>query len=319
MTKELFDFDVTEVSFVTKGANKKKRHIVKSEDGVSESLLKALEKIEEYDVAGIKAAIKKSMDEMGEIETETDADAISLVEAAFALLMMAKDKLPKNIELGMRTEGTSAYIYKANDTVVLKGENDRVKAEVEKALEQANELHLQKVSELEKSLAEAIEKSQTITPSTKGDTMSDNQTPSTEAAPVENERILKAEEEVRSLRELVQKMEDDKAEAAYINKAEKELPLVGKSDDLGKLLFKIHKSAGKDTADEVEKILKSLNGQISEGNTFKEIGSSASGSADDKEAAVIAKAEEIFKSGKAKTLVEARGQARLELLGRGNK
>lgn len=147
--------------------------------------------------------------------------------------------------------------------------------------------------------------------------MSDNQTPSTEAAPVENERILKAEEEVRSLREQIQKMEDDRAEAAYINKAEKELPLVGKSDDLGKLLFKIHKSAGKDTADEVEKLLKSLNGQISEGNTFKEFGSSAPANVDDKEAAIVAKAQEILKSGEAKSLAEARGKARLQMIGKG--
>ena len=95
------------------------------------------------------------------------------------------------------------------------------------------------------------------------------------------QKAANLEAENNKLKEEIAKAADEKEKTDFINKASvfKNIPGVNETD-LGEVLRNIYKTAGKDTYDKLESILKSANDVIGSGSLFVEKGSSAAGSGD---------------------------------------
>lgn len=116
------------------------------------------------------------------------------------------------------------------------------------------------------------------------------------------------EESDKRANEEIEKREVSEA----IAKAEKEYPLIGKAETVGKIIQKIRAGVKleKADADELERMLTAASAQLKASGLLKEIGVSGDGDGKTAAAEVLAKAEEIRKAKPSLSLVQAKVEAR---------
>lgn len=331
--KELKNFDVREVSFVKKGANRKRRYMVKSEESANDKLINLIkeaetmpsEKVDEL----VKGFFKKQMemptppaetDQPIATETEIEVENVNGIpdEAMLALkycltmLDMIREYFPENTSINMGTDGLSLGFWKSEETP-----DDKV----EKALEDINTLH---IAELETQAAQIkkeydarfdkikdlvhinhLEEFKTIA---KGETPVDTVPISKEA----QDKIEKQEQEIAVLKEELAKKEDTELTTTFITKAEKEFTRLGKAEDVGNVLKKISKSVSQNDFDKLLEIFKFAQGQLETGaDITRELGTAQTGTLD--KAEQIQKMAEDLKAAKPGMTIEmARVQVRKE-------
>lgn len=93
------------------------------------------------------------------------------------------------------------------------------------------------------------------------------------------EPILKSHdqltEELKDVRERLEKSEDARAERVFISKAKDEYGALAPEDELGRILKEAHSSLDEETFGKLEEVLKSANARVEAGDLFAELGSRA--------------------------------------------
>lgn len=272
--KRLTDFRPSEVSFVKKGANRKKRYLTKSENTMDiEKLAEAIKKAE-LDMDAIQSDVQKSLGE------SISDDAVGLLSSAMAIVKSVKSMMPENSTLALSFDGIHTSVYKAEEVEAIKAEHTK-------------ELEVLK-SELEATKAQ-IQKAEPTEP---------------ELSDIAKAEILKREEEIQILKSEVAKIHDEKLTISFISKAEKELPRMGESEKVGTLLKNISKSASEDDYKQLEEMLKNVHAVL-EGaaDITKELGTTTKEETLEGEAKVQ-KLAEVYKSENPTVTIE---QARVHI------
>lgn len=240
------DFTANEVSFVRKGANRKKFLITKSETGMNlEELLKSLnlEGVEGLDEA--MASIRKNYDS----EDDLPEEAAVLMKAAASLAGKAQSMMKEGCGLSISGKGKHISVYKSEDLVlksdsILKADHDgAVKSKDDEIalLKSESEILKQSVARFQKAVESVTDTALRVNM----DRIAKGEEPlNTQLPPEAMEAIAKAETYKRQLEERIAKMEADNLERELVAKAESytHLPLAVK--DKAVALLKADKDLG---------------------------------------------------------------------------
>lgn len=222
------DFTANEVSFVRKGANRKKFLITKSEASMNlEELLKSLnlDGVEGLDEA--LASIRKNYDS----EDDLPEEAAVLMKAAASLAGKAQSMMKEGCGLSISGKGKHISVYKSEDMVpkseaVLKADHEaelKVKSDEIAVLKSEGEILKQSVARFQKAVETVTDTALRVNLDriAKGEEPMNAQLP-----PEAMEAIAKAETDKRQLEERIAKMEADIRDKELIAKAEsfKNLP-----------------------------------------------------------------------------------------------
>jgi len=282
--KELKNFDVKEVSFVKKGANRKRRYMVKSEDSVMDKLIAIIkesdiESSEKYD-ALLKDFLQKALptpppetDQPIVTETEIEVEDVTGIpdeamlglKQCLVMLDMIREYFPKDTYISIGSDGLNLGLFKSEEEP--KDSYDSI----EKALADLNELH---IGELDNAKAEVKKEYEGILKTVKDlvhvshleefNQITKGETP-VDTVPIAKEvqeKIDKQDEEIRVLKEELAKKEDIELTSQFLTKAEKEFNRLGKAEDVAGVLKKISKSVGQTDFDKLTDILKFAQGQL---------------------------------------------------------
>jgi hypothetical protein len=321
--KELKNFNVKEVSFVKKGANRKRRYMVKSEETALEKLIEIIknsdvDSSDKYDSI-LKEFLEKALptpppevDQPIATETEIEVEDVTGIpdeamvgmKNCLVMLDMIREFFPQGTYISIGSDGLSIGIYKSEEPT------DSYDS-IEKAIADLNEIHIKEIEELKvqisKEFGDKADKAQNLEEFKsiiKGEQPVDTVPISKEI----QEKIEKQEEEIRVLKEDLAKKEDIELSSQFLTKAEKEFNRLGKAEDVADVLKKISKSVGTTEFGKLTDILKFAQGQLeTSADITKELGT-AQTTADDPVQKIQKMAEEIQAKTPSLTIEQARVQ-----------
>ncbi len=279
----LEDIIVDEVSFVKKGANKKKFLLKKADEPSNDN--KNEDKLEEISMKEeiLKAATEVELDNSNDIteavtKAEISQEGAEAITTVLQILKATAEDLP--------VEFYPELVTLAGGTLPV------TEVEVEKIVEVEKKTEEEKTEDLKKEALEALTKEQREVLE--------------EALAISKAAEVTANEAKAALA----KSEDLALTKEFITKAEKEFAaLPEKADVVGAILKKASVTFEKTEYESIERILKAANDAIASRPDFEATGTIGDGQAADAYGRVLAAAEELRKSNPDMSLAKAIGTA----------
>ena len=249
--KRLSNLDALEVSFVPKGANKRKILLTKEEGEQMDEILKELLNFDLKD----EAAVDKKIEELLPAEIKKDEKQVAIVKANMKAAVKLLAGLAKRLPEGDRDKVMASLHKLAGVGKVTKTEGDGKPDPKEPKAPEPKE---PKAGDPEK-----VAKEDGMDPEVKK----------------QIEAVLKSNEalgtENKGLKEEIKKERDLRVEREFTDRA-KAYEQTGDVKVIAKLMKDTHENQGDEALKSLETILKASSAKIEAGNIFSELGSSSS-------------------------------------------
>jgi hypothetical protein len=320
---KLSNFKPDEVSLVPSGANLKTAFIIKNENGDNNMFDELIKKLKDFTFKN-EAEVEKALDKIC-VEKSLGEEQRAILKTALAVLETMGESGLKDLYFSVSEDYASVSVYKSEDLKLieevptLKEEIETLKSEkseIEKSLEdKVEKSELTSASEKIEKLVELIEDKSAAEKIVKGGESVNVVIPEAvqKQLDAQQAKIEKLEKDKADADAKVAKAESEKIEKAFVEKAEKDMNFIGKSDEVGSLLRKCSESLEEEDYNKLESILKGTNSRIEKGDLFTEFGETGSTEVEGDEKLVDAKAAEIQKKNPELSIQKARIQAREEI------